>query len=246
MEDLVMMAWETVSIGQWWVNCQSHFRVVWREQPPGLNQSEPTSSGSQPVREFTGSQFLNIPSPPAAEAVELSVINAHFLPTSDSHFMPDPHAQYNNSRDDFRPSSAQSHSASEYSWSSTDVDNDSNMSDTGSLFHVQNDQLQGINLDGMNMGAGPSNQYWQHHTQLNGHDAGSVKTEAPGNELHNLVSGSVSPADIRSSVGPIRGNSEDQTAKLQRLERKLFGTHVVNSSSNRSTFNKPQIRSETP
>jgi hypothetical protein len=156
--------------------------------------------------------------------------------------MPDPHAQYNNSRDDFRPSSAQSHSASEYSWSSTDVDNDSNMSDTGSLFRGQNDQLQGINLDGMTMGAGPSNHYWQPHTQLNGqtnHNVGSVKTEAPSNELHTIAPDSVSPADMRSSVGPIRGNSEEQTAKLQRLERKCYDVLVVNRSSDRPTLNQP-------
>lgn len=186
-----------------------------------MNQNEPSSSGSQLARDFTGSQFLDIPSSPPAEAADISSSNSHIPLPLDAHYMPDSVTHYESIQGDFRSSSAQSHSASEYSYSSTDID--SNMSDTSSLFNGHNDQIQGINFDGMNMGAGPSNQYWQPRSDPNGQtgpNGGPVKAESPWDDIQTVAPDSVSPADITSSVGPIRGNSADQSARLSKLERK--------------------------
>jgi hypothetical protein len=200
----------------------------------GIDQNGDSSASSQPVRELTFSQILNdSPSSPPAEdgpsdAEIMSQFHAQY-PSDDVH-----HQHRRHPQEEFRPSSAQSHttSASEWSFSSTDVDNDSVMSDAGPQLHARNDQLQGIDLGVMDMEAGSSNQqsYWitpaANASGSQGSNTGAVKTEANWDELRTIAPDSLSPQDANSATGPIRGQSEDPASRINRLERESLSPRM--------------------
>lgn len=175
-------------------------------------------SGSQPLPRLTFSGILGS-LPPPAEANEIPVSDPYILPPFDSNFTPDL-AQYGSLRNDFRPSSAQSYSASEFSLSSTDMDNDS-MSEASLQHRSGHDQIQGINLEAMTVGYVPP-----HHEPH--FRSTQSRTNAGAND-------SVSPADLTRSSGPTRGSGDDSSANLERLERKSSGT-IDQSRANRSFY----------
>jgi hypothetical protein len=155
----------------------------------------------------------------------ISHFESHFPPNS---FTADtPHANIfrpSSAHSNFRPSSAHSNTASEYSFSSTDVDTDSVMSDANPQPQSRNDRINEISLGAMTMDSGPSapqTHFWVNQNQEgDGWERSSrnaVKREANWDELRTVAPESVSPQDGESSTGPVR-NSEDPN-RLVRLER---------------------------
>jgi hypothetical protein len=225
--------------GQNWplVSQPNHYvqSVLTHEQVSSIeetDQSAPTNSQSTQPIPLSFSGILNFPSSPPSQANELfePELNQQNLDITSQFESQFPHpSSYNHfgNIDDFRPSSAQSHntSNSEYSFSSTDVDNDSVMSESNPQPQARNAHL-GVDLGALDMSPGQSGlgqNFWNYRQQL-GQDTQSsngrtLMPDAIENELRTVAPDSVSPRDGVSSTGPMRGQSEDPIAKMKQIER---------------------------
>lgn len=188
--------------------------LLTRDQGSNLDNATPSNSQSTPPIQLTFSGLLNIPSSPPPPSNELyqpeseqhsvdvtSQFDAHFPASSTfNHF-----AHF----ESFRPTSAQSeyNSNSEYSLSATDMDDDSEMSDSIPQLHGRNDHL-GVGLDALNMaveGSASVQSYWIAQPQLAGDMQSSNSHTAMPHQRRTVAPDSVSPRDTVSSTGPIRG-----------------------------------------
>jgi len=212
--------------------------VLTHKQVSGIEETDRSattnSQSTQPIPlSFSG--ILNFPSSPPSQANELfePELNQQNLDITSQFESQFPHpSSYNHfgNIDNFRPSSAQSHntSNSEYSFSSTDVDNDSVMSDSNPQPQARNAHL-GVDLGALDMSArqsGLGQNFWNYHQQP-GQDTQSsngrtLMPDASGDELRTVAPDSVSPRDGVSSTGPMRGQSEDPIAKMKQIEREWF------------------------
>lgn len=132
--------------------------------------------------------------------------------------------------DNFRPSSAQSHSASEYSFSSTDVDNDSVMSENIAAPQPNQDRAPDFGFGGMNLslnnGTATTNHFWMDHSHnqvtRNGGING-VKRDLEWEGMGTVAPDSVSPPDQSGSAQAPSASpeKEDTLSREARLERKF-------------------------
>lgn len=189
------------------------------------------SQSTQPIPlSFSG--ILNFPSSPPSQTnelfePELNQQNVDITSQFESQFPPSSSYNHFGNFDNFRPSSAQSHntSTSEYSLSSTDIDNDSVMSDSNPQPQARNAHL-GVDLGALDMSAGQTGQgqnLWNFRQQP-GQDTQTsngrtLMPDAGGDGLRTVAPDSVSPRDGASSTGPMRGQSEDPVAKMKQIER---------------------------
>jgi hypothetical protein len=228
--------------GQNWPHVSTHYYhvevVLTRAQLSGLDrldQSATTNSQSTQPIPLSFSGILQFPSSPPTQANELfePELNQQNLDITSQFESQFPHpSSYNHfgNIDNFRPSSAQSHntSNSEYSFSSTDVDNDSVMSESNPQPQARNAHL-GVDLGALDMSAGQpghGQNFWNYRQQL-GQDTQpsngrTLMPDAIENELRTVAPDSVSPRDGVSSTGPMRGQSEDPIAKMKQIERESF------------------------
>jgi hypothetical protein len=204
--------------GHNWSSVNSHNHCVEillkLEQASNFDQADQSatsnSQSSQPLPlSFSG--IFSFPSSPPSQA------NTSFQPELHQQNV-DIGSQFEvQDFDHLRPSSAQSYntSNSEFSLSSTDIDNDSVMSDSNPQLQARNDHL-GVDLAHLNMGAGNSAQdqsFWNHQPQ-NGNDVQSsngrtVVPDATWTEPRTVAPDSVSPRDGIRLTGPKRGQSEN-------------------------------------
>ena len=129
----------------------------------------------------------------------------------------------------FGASSARSHSASEYSFVTTDVDDDSGMSNHSEhSFALQpaNDHITDLGLDGMEISKTDIH-YWMdanHNQAVSGPSRiNGIKREAEWEGLGTVAPNSVSPPEQVSSVKVAAAGSpekEDSTPRDAKLERK--------------------------
>ena len=193
------------------------------------------------MRELSFSQFFPTPSSPAQPDEVFHSGMDHLAPQFGLHHGADTHrAIVDGNPAEYRPSSAQSYTSnSEYSLSSTDIDNDSEMSDSNPQPQGRNEHL-GVELGRLNMAAQDSNpgtSFWLHPSHLNNDiQSGRSHTIRPGALQDDR---GISPSDLVSSreadsVGPIRGQSEDPVAKAQRVARELNPHSPVQVQTNRT------------
>ena len=205
------------------------------EQASNIDQADQSaasnSQSTQPIP-LSFSALLNIPSSPPSQVgqsfqPELDQQNGDINSQFELQFPPSNHF---GNFDNFRPSSAQSHNTnhSEYSFSSTDIDSDSVMSESNPQLQARNPHL-GVDLGALDMSAGQpghGQNYWnpQLGQDTQSSDGRTLMPDFTSDELRTVAPDSVSPQDGRSSTGPMRGQSEDPVARLKQIERKSMRT----------------------
>lgn len=197
-------------------------------------------SASQSVNELSFSQILNVPSSPSDEPAEPpSNSDADFASQIEAYlrannYTPDVSAT-NNAPPNFetlRPASAQSHTTSEYSFSSTDVDTDSVMSDSNPVLQPTHEHASDLGFGGINLGVGAStsspHHFWVNanptQTDQGGTHPQGIKRESGWERSRTVAPDSISPPDLASSGAQQGGGlvSEDESARNARLERESF------------------------
>lgn len=179
---------------------------------------------------MTFSQILNIPSsPPDPSNTDQEIASQIQAIIGNNNAAPFTQTNHHDNFEPFRPSSAHSHSASEYSYSSTDVDNDSVMSENSYALQPTNDHATDLGFGGMNLSMNDTNHttnhFWmganQNQSVSAGGQANGVKREAEWERLGTVAPNSVSPPE-QSSSGRVASGSpekEDDSSRAAKLER---------------------------
>lgn len=210
--------------------------------PPG----DLPNGSSQPLPEMSFSQLLNIPSSPPGpstaleDAPDQEMVSRIQAIIGQSNSAPYTQTQDHENFEIFRPSSAHSHSASEFSYSSTDVDNDSVMSENSFSLQPTNDPATDLGFGGMNLSthnantaATTTNHFWMdssHNQAVSGGGlSNGVKREAEWERLRTVAPNSVSPPEQTSSGRTASGSpeKEDDQSRAAKLERESIAYHLT-------------------